>query len=105
MSSSCKCFPSDTMNKKYKIDMKLRDSKYGLIRNGFERDTNRLVAFKFIEKSDELGEVPNLESPSLITRETSKIMGLNHPNVTRYIIKLFSELKTIENLTCFRIVS
>ncbi|XP_031268823.1 cell division control protein 2 homolog [Pistacia vera] len=83
MASMRKRFPSDAMNKKYTVDKTFRDSKYGLIRNGVERDTGRLVAFKFIEKSNELEELPNLESPSLITRETSKIMGLNHPNVTR----------------------
>ncbi|XP_031271391.1 cyclin-dependent kinase 1-A-like [Pistacia vera] len=83
MSSRHKRFPSDAMNKKYTVDKTIRDGKYGLIGNGVERDTGQLVAFKFIEKSNELGELPNLESPSLITHETSKNIGLNHPNATR----------------------
>ncbi|KAJ0037522.1 hypothetical protein Pint_22257 [Pistacia integerrima] len=43
MSSMRKRFPSDEMNKKYTVDKTFRDSKYGLIRNGVERDTGRCL--------------------------------------------------------------
>ncbi|KAJ0095275.1 hypothetical protein Patl1_15373 [Pistacia atlantica] len=40
---SRKRFPSDAINEKYTVDMTIRDSKYGLIRNGVERDTGRCL--------------------------------------------------------------